>query len=261
MIQICGRSVKVQTGAKTQTVNICTSANINGQYDYRIRLRPPFIKAETLLFENLGTIDDLVDYLVRQHQGDIEQRPASRPNIVTSSANNRHPLTVLFQTAEVNNFASSRLVAEALTDGELRLKFKQQLEAAPYRGLHKDYFVGHMGRITAGVATNRREEHLAIALWRDYRKDGFVLPDDTRLFPVDYQLPLKSHRDEENAGLGKIDLFCAESAGDSWICELKIRPAGGGRVETPMKAMIEALAYCGTLDADMRCFRHDPTSS
>jgi hypothetical protein len=49
MIQLCGRRVKVQTGAKSQTVNICSSANIHGEYDYKVRLTPPAISEETLL--------------------------------------------------------------------------------------------------------------------------------------------------------------------------------------------------------------------
>jgi hypothetical protein len=161
-----------------------------------------------------------------------------------------HPLVELFQSPAVKSFASS--AAFALAEDELLLKFEQQRKAAPHRGLHRSYFRGHNGKTTSGRATNRREEHLAIALWRAYRESGFTLPDGTMLFPVDYQLPLKSHRDEANAGLGKIDLFCAESGGEPWITEVKISSALDRRVDTPLKALLEALAYCATLDADMR---------
>jgi hypothetical protein len=101
-----------------------------------------------------------------------------------------HPLVDLFRSAEVNSFASAVLAVSLLPESELLLKFQQQGEAAPYRGLHRPYFVGHTGRTTSGASTNRREEHLAIALWRAYRESGLVLPDGTTLFPVDYQLPL-----------------------------------------------------------------------
>jgi hypothetical protein len=163
-----------------------------------------------------------------------------------------HSLVELFQSAEVNSFASSAVAIAALSEDQLRLMFEQQRKTAPCRGLHKPYFVGHDGKTTSGRATNRREEHLAIALWRAYRQCGFALPDGTRLFPLEYQLPLKSHRDRVNAGLGKADLFCVQSEGEPWIAEMKVHPMRGGRVDTPLKALLEALAYCAILDADMR---------
>ena len=163
-----------------------------------------------------------------------------------------HPLVELFRSTEVNNFASSALAASALSEDELLLRFEQQRKAAPCRGLYRPYFGRHTGKTTSGLATNRREEHLAIALWIAFRASGFALPDGTLLFPIDYQLPLKSHRDKANALLGKVDLLCAESEGEPWISELKIQSASNGPVDTPLKALLEALAYCATLDADMR---------
>jgi len=171
-----------------------------------------------------------------------------RSNIAPPSPISQHPLIELFRSAEVNSFTSSALAASALSDNELLLRFEQQGKAAPYRGRHRSYFVGHTGKTTSGVSTNRREEHLTIALWSAYRESGFALPDGTILFPVDYQLPLKSRRDEANAGLGKIDLFCVEPKGEPWISEVKIHPVR----DTPLKALLEALAYCATLDADIR---------
>lgn len=162
-----------------------------------------------------------------------------------------HPLVELFRSAEVNSFASSALVASALSEPELLCIFEQQQRTAPYRGLHRCYFVGHNGKTTSGRATKRREEHLAIALWRACRQSGFPLPDGTMLFPVEYQLPLKSHRGKANASLGKTDLFCVESEGEPWITELKVHPVRNEGVDTPLKALLEALAYCAILDADM----------
>ncbi len=163
-----------------------------------------------------------------------------------------HPLVELFRSAEVNSFASSALAMGALSEDELLLIFEQQRRTAPHRGLHRSYFVGHNGKTTSGRATNRLEEQLAIALWRAYRQSGFALPDGIVLFPVEYQLPLKSHRDKGNAGLGKVDLFCVESEGEPWITEMKVCSVGNERVDTPLKALLEALAYCAILDADMQ---------
>lgn len=165
----------------------------------------------------------------------------------------RHPLVELFRRQDVNSFAGLASVVSELTGEELTERFAEQVRMAPRRGLYKKYFCGHNGETTSGAATNRREEHLAIALWLAYRDVGFVLPDGTRLFPVDYQFPLKSHRDYSNAGIGKVDVFCADDGGQPWIIELKVHPASGGRrIETPLKALLEALAYCAIVDADVR---------
>lgn len=265
MIHICGRRVKVQTGTKSQTVNICSSANIHGQYDYIVRLRPPFISTETLLTQNFSSIQDLVSYLERHHFGDIERTPAIGSsgvtqilsNIAPPAPNSAHPLVELFRSAEVNSFASMRLAATALSEEELLLRFEQQRKAAPRRGEHGSYFGRHTGKTTSGRPTNRREEHLAIALWRAYRESGFALPDGKILFPVEYQLPLKSHRDEANGQIGKVDLFCVESEGEPWIIEIKVHSARNGSADTPLKALLEALAYCAILDADMRCLSRE----
>jgi len=40
MIYVCGRKVKVLSGKKSQTVNICSKDNIHGEYDY-IAILPP----------------------------------------------------------------------------------------------------------------------------------------------------------------------------------------------------------------------------
>ena len=252
VIDICGRKVKVQTGTKSQTVNICSNANIHGQYDYIVRLRPPFISTETLLRQTFSSIEDLVRYLECDHAGEIEQTRATRSSGIRSdmAQDSPHSLVQLFRSAEVNSFASMALAASALSVDELLLKFEQQRKSAPNRGLHRPYFGGrHTGKTSSGLPTNRREEHLAIALWSAYRGSGFALPDDTILFPVDYQLPLKSHLDEANSQVGKVDLFCCESVGDPWISEVKVHSAQGGRVDTPLKALLEALAYCAILDA------------
>ncbi|MBZ5515443.1 MAG: hypothetical protein LAN62_11520 [Acidobacteriia bacterium] len=73
MIHISGRKVKVQTGTKSQTVNICTDANIHGVYEYIVRLHPPFITEDTLRQQHFSSIEDLVAYLQHNHYGQVEQ--------------------------------------------------------------------------------------------------------------------------------------------------------------------------------------------
>ncbi len=76
MIHICGRKVKVQTGRKSQTVNICDARNIHGEYDYVVRLRPPSVDEDALLQKDFRSIEDLVHYLAREHFGSVERTPA-----------------------------------------------------------------------------------------------------------------------------------------------------------------------------------------
>jgi hypothetical protein len=197
--------------------------------------------------------------LERDHSGKIEQALVVRSsnetqiqsNIAPPAPNNRHLLVELFRSAEVDRFTSSTVAASALSGSELLRLFEEQSKTASRRGLHRSYFVGHTGSTTSGLPTNRREEHLTIAIWRRYRESGFRLPDGTILFPIDYQLPLKSHRDEANDGLGKIDLFCVECEGEPWITEVKIHSTRSRRIETPLKALLEALTYCAILDANL----------
>jgi hypothetical protein len=77
MIHICGRKVKVQTGTKSQTINICDARNIHGGYDYVIRLRHPFVSEDALRQRDFRSIEDLVRYLEREHFGNVERTPAT----------------------------------------------------------------------------------------------------------------------------------------------------------------------------------------
>src|SRR3954451_9178484 len=89
MVNICGRNIKIRTGWKTQTVNVCTEANVDGQYDYIIRLRPPFISAEMLLGQNVSSIPDLVRYIERFHRGQIEKTPSREPKLLDKNSVHR----------------------------------------------------------------------------------------------------------------------------------------------------------------------------
>ena len=92
LIDICGRKIKVQTGAKSQTVNICSSSNTHGQYDYIVRLRPPSVSPETLINQNFNSIRELVEYLESHHKGVIEKSPGARSASTTRAQGACHPL-------------------------------------------------------------------------------------------------------------------------------------------------------------------------
>lgn len=78
MITICGRKVMPRKGRKTQTINICSEENLRGQYDYIVRIRPPFINEDTLRKQNFESIEALVQYLKTNHLGTVEKYPPLR---------------------------------------------------------------------------------------------------------------------------------------------------------------------------------------
>jgi len=90
MIHICGRKVKVKTGTKSQTVNVCSSRNIHGEYDYIVRLSQPFISEDILLRQSFGSIEDMVRHLERQHFGQVERAPVRQ-----SSENSKAGSTIV----------------------------------------------------------------------------------------------------------------------------------------------------------------------
>lgn len=257
MVEICGRRVKIRMGAKSQTVNICDSENPVGRYEYIVRLPPPFISKSELLGKKVSSIEELLAILERDHSGNVKQSQATGPSISPSSQPvNLHSLVELFRSAKVNRLSDISATAAELSEDQLLCLFEQQKQTAPRRK-SRSYFVGHTGRTTSGNETNRREEHLAIALWSAYRRSGLPLPDGIILFPLDYQLPLKASRDKANLGVGKVDLFCVDAEGEPWVAELKVPSEATSRADSPIKAVLEALAYCAILDPNMEKLSYD----
>ena len=138
-----------------------------------------------------------------------------------------------------------RLDPKDLTDAYHRLR-----ESAPHRHeRNKSYFVGHSGITSSGKASNRREEHLAVALFNASQEGvPLKLPDGSSLKFLDYQLPLKARQGDK--GIGKVDLFGVINGTQSSVIELKIHPAGTGYGDTPLRAFLEALAYCAIVEAN-----------
>jgi hypothetical protein len=79
MFLVAGRRIKVATGAKTQTVNICTDANILGEYDYILRLHESMATEEELVEQRFSSIVALIRYLQATHHAAIERTPESTP--------------------------------------------------------------------------------------------------------------------------------------------------------------------------------------
>ena len=134
--------------------------------------------------------------------------------------------------------------AASLEAADLLVAYNDLKGRAPIRGRRqKPYFVGHTGIPSSGAATNRNEEHLAIALFND--QPQWHLGETGHLDLIDYQVPLKARRDDR--GVGKVDLFAVSSDDAPVVIELKVvRP--GGSADTPLHALIEALGYSAIVE-------------
>lgn len=75
-----------------------------------------------------------------------------------------------------------------------------------------------------------------------------VLPTGRTLDILDYQTPLKARRSDK--GVGKVDLFGLVDDCRLTVIELKVRPTNNGYGDTPLRAYLEALAYCAIVEAN-----------
>lgn len=139
--------------------------------------------------------------------------------------------------------AISSVDADALCAeyGALRENAPRRLQSG------KSYFVGHTGIASGAGASNRLEEHCAIALVNLGRR--WPRPDGGWFRLLDYQVPLKAR--QADTGIGKIDLLGVTQAGRLVVVELKVEGEGGGRSDAPPAALMEGLRYAAMIEADM----------
>ncbi len=158
-------------------------------------------------------------------------------------------LLKLYKSPEINRISTFSEVAAQLDPGDLMAAYARVRDSAPRRhDRNKTYFVEHAGLSNRSENSNRREEHLALALWGASRSGhSMVLPTGETLEVLDYQTPLKARQSDK--GVGKIDLFGLIDDCRSTIIELKIRP-DSGYGDTPLRAYLEALAYCAIVEAN-----------
>ena len=125
--------------------------------------------------------------------------------------------------------------------------YENLLRVAPRRHDRegKRYFrASHAGVTGSGVSSNRREEHLAVALYNASRGGAaFALPDQRPIEIIDYQTPLKARRGDRR--VGKVDLFAVVEGTLPCVIELKTAPR-----DTPLRALLEGLAYCAIVEAN-----------
>lgn len=156
----------------------------------------------------------------------------------------------LYKSREVNRVSTFGNVAAQLRPGGVAASYVQARSSAPRRHEHnKKYFVDHSGLANRSEESNRREEHLALALWGASREGApMVLPGGATLEILDYQTPLKAQR--RDSGVGKVDLVGLIDNRRLAVIELKVRGSTKAYGDTPLRAYLEALAYCAIVEAN-----------
>jgi len=161
------------------------------------------------------------------------------------------PLNDLYKKKEVNQVSHflqfmKKMEMESIIESYRQLRDKE----APQR--KNAYFVDtHNGISSSDSSSNRNEEHLAIALFNASRENKiFKLPDGRMLEFIDYQTPLKSKQTDK--GIGKVDLFGLIDNKQPAVIELKIQRERGDLADTPLRALLEGLAYCAIIEKNLQ---------
>jgi len=158
----------------------------------------------------------------------------------------------------VRNLTTFCEAAKNLDLADLCERYERARDKAPHRALaNKSYLIdGHNGVPSSGTNSNRREEHLALALHNESGSGiPFLLPDHQYLNIIDYQTPMKASQSDMR--VGKIDLLGIIDQSKLCVIELKIDGRNGSRADTPLRALLEGLAYCAIVDANMKDIAND----
>ena len=157
----------------------------------------------------------------------------------------------LHNNPAVNRTVEFAAVANTLASdvGMLARCYEHLVRVAPRRHARsKRYVHGRTGTTSSGASSNRREEHLAVALCNASRSGvTFALPDRRPLAIIDYQMPLKARQGD--LGVGKVDLFAVVDGRLPCVIELKAARETT-RGDTPLRALLEGLAYCAIVEAN-----------
>lgn len=160
-------------------------------------------------------------------------------------------LNDLYKKKELNQVSHFLQFMKKMEMEEIIESYRQlRDEEAPQR--NNSYFVDtHNGISSSGSSSNRNEEHLALSLFNASRENKiFKLPDDRVLEFIDYQTPLKSKQNDK--GIGKVDLFGLIDNKQPTIIELKIQSEKEGQADTPLRALLEGLAYCAIIEKNLQ---------
>lgn len=159
-------------------------------------------------------------------------------------------LVDLYNYPPVNSVSKFAGVIQELDVADLVQKHKELMEVAPRRHERgKEYFVGHDIFLGGSSNSNQKEEHLAGALFNECQSGKhFILPDKRKLKFMDYQFPLKARQNDK--GVGKVDLIGVINDEIPCVIELKVDQKRGGKADTPLRALLEGLAYCALVEAN-----------
>ncbi len=172
------------------------------------------------------------------------------PEMESSPTNTFLDLIKFYKDREVRRISTFADVAGQLDPDYLVAAYARARDSAPRRhDCNKLYFVDHSGPTNRSKISNRKEEHLALALWGESQtSDPMVLRNGATLEILDYQTPLKAQ--QRDKGVGKLDLFGLIDGCRATVIELKVRPTTSNYGDTPLHAYLEALAYCAIVEAN-----------
>jgi len=168
-------------------------------------------------------------------------------------------LIKLYKRKEINQISRFFDVANNLNIDEVCGEYRKlRDEEAPER-LNPYFIDTHTGVPSSGRASNRREEHLAMAIF-NASHDGklFTLPNGRNIKFIDYQTPLKAKRSDK--GIGKVDIFGVIDENLPSVIELKIEGQGRRSGDTPLRALLEGLAYCAIIEKNISKIRKEALS-
>ena len=169
-------------------------------------------------------------------------------------------LIELAQDREVRKATGFRAVAETLDAAKLRALYEHQRDSAPSRAAAgKKYFTAQDGTLPKRGA-RRDEDQLAVALVNWAREIGRGLPlplllpgdDPGSLTPLAYHVPVKVTAGDP-PGVNRIDVLAAGPDDRLAVVVLKYVAASASRGstgDTPLRALLEGLAYCAIVEAE-----------
>lgn len=159
----------------------------------------------------------------------------------------------LYNQAEINNITQFLSAAQKLDGAWLAQQYGALKMSAPRRAQSGLSYFPHgcrHGLPSGKRPSNRREEHLAMALYNSSQGGAdFRLPNGQVLHLIDYQTPFKAKQSDR--GVGKIDLLGVLDQNTATVIELKIDGENKRLGDTPLRAFLEGLAYCAMFDANV----------
>ncbi len=185
-----------------------------------------------------------------------------------------HPLIDLANDKEVRKAAGFRGVAAELGGEALAEKYREELANAPRRSdAGKRHLVGYNTRLAASRRASRDAEHLSIALLRHCLETGagLVLPEEGgTLDLIHSQVALKSAAADKslgdadpNRGVGNIDLLGIGPGDRTAVIQVKYAAPSatrGGTGDTPLRALLEALAHAAIATANREAIQSEVTA-